>query len=159
MPARRDLYFAGIRRQHPHRNLQSPTGGVDATDRAVSPCWSTDDAKAHAMKRVERVEDLDVRGVDARGIVGAGSVIPISIVSSRAGASPRMAPAGSRVGPASSCWCACSRASFVAYDAGTLHLVGSLEALQDRPTWTRALEEARHTEWVVYAKRPLNGRA
>ena len=44
-----------------------------------------------------------------------------------------------------------------AYDAGALHLVGSLEALQDRPTWTRALAEARHTEWVVYAKRPFAG--
>jgi hypothetical protein len=44
-----------------------------------------------------------------------------------------------------------------AYDAGTLHLVGSLEALQDRPTWTRALAEARHAEWVVYAKRPFAG--
>jgi hypothetical protein len=44
-----------------------------------------------------------------------------------------------------------------AYDAGTLHLVGSLEALQDRPTWTRALAEARHAEWVVYAKQPFAG--
>jgi putative transposase len=44
-----------------------------------------------------------------------------------------------------------------AYDAGTLRLVGSLEALRDRPTWTRALDEARHTEWVVYAKRPFAG--
>ncbi len=30
-------------------------------------------------------------------------------------------------------------------------------SLQDRPTWTRALAEARHTEWVVYAKRPFAG--
>src|SRR5712691_5305307 len=44
-----------------------------------------------------------------------------------------------------------------AFDAGTLHLGGSLKALQDRPTWTRALAEARHTEWVVYAKRPFAG--
>jgi hypothetical protein len=44
-----------------------------------------------------------------------------------------------------------------AYDAGTLHLAGSLEALQDRPAWTRALAETRHTEWVVYAKRPFAG--
>ncbi|HEV8574757.1 MAG TPA: IS91 family transposase [Dehalococcoidia bacterium] len=44
-----------------------------------------------------------------------------------------------------------------AYDAGVLHLVGSLKALQDRPAWTRALAEARNTEWVVYAKRPFAG--
>jgi hypothetical protein len=81
MRARRDLHLAGIRRQHPHRNLQSPPGGVDDTDRAVSPGWSTDDAKGHAMKRVERVEDLDVRGFYARGIVGAGGTILTSICS------------------------------------------------------------------------------
>jgi len=44
-----------------------------------------------------------------------------------------------------------------AYEAGTLHLRGSLKALQDRPTWTRALADARNTEWVVYAKRPFAG--
>ena len=44
-----------------------------------------------------------------------------------------------------------------AYDAGALHLVGSLEALQDQSIWTRALAKARHTEWVVYAKRPFAG--
>jgi len=78
MRARRDLHLAGVRRQHPRRNLQSPPGGVDDTDRAVSQCWSTDDAKAHAMKRVERVEDSDVRGFYARGIVGAGGTTCMS---------------------------------------------------------------------------------
>jgi len=44
-----------------------------------------------------------------------------------------------------------------AYDAGTLRLVGSLEALQDRPAWTRALAALRQIDWVVYAKRPFAG--
>src|SRR3989442_7190425 len=44
-----------------------------------------------------------------------------------------------------------------AYDAGTLRLVGTLEALQHRPAWMRALAAMRQTEWVVYAKRPFAG--
>lgn len=44
-----------------------------------------------------------------------------------------------------------------ASDAGSLRLVGSLEALRDRPTWTSALSTMRQTEWVVYAKRPFAG--
>jgi Transposase zinc-binding domain/Putative transposase len=46
-----------------------------------------------------------------------------------------------------------------AFDAETLRLEGSLAPLQDRSTWARALAELRQTEWVVYAKRPLNGGA
>jgi hypothetical protein len=44
-----------------------------------------------------------------------------------------------------------------AYDAGTLHLAGPLEALQDRPAWIATLDAVRQTEWVVYAKRPFAG--
>jgi hypothetical protein len=44
-----------------------------------------------------------------------------------------------------------------AYDAGTLRLVGSLEVLQNRPAWARAIAALRQTEWVVYAKRPFAG--
>ena len=44
-----------------------------------------------------------------------------------------------------------------AYEADTLRLEGSLEALRDRPTWTRTLGTLRHTEWIVYAKRPFAG--
>jgi len=44
-----------------------------------------------------------------------------------------------------------------AYDAGSLRLVGPLEALRHRPAWTRALAAMRQTEWVVYAKRPFAG--
>jgi hypothetical protein len=44
-----------------------------------------------------------------------------------------------------------------AYDAGSLRLVGRLEALRHRPAWTRALAAMRQTEWIVYAKRPFAG--
>ena len=44
-----------------------------------------------------------------------------------------------------------------AYDAGRLHLAGSLEALQDRPAWMATVDAVRQTEWVVYAKRPFAG--
>lgn len=44
-----------------------------------------------------------------------------------------------------------------AYDAGTLRLVGALEALRHRPAWMRTLAALRQTEWVVYAKRPFAG--
>ena len=36
-------------------------------------------------------------------------------------------------------------------------LVGPLESLRHRPTWTSALATVRQTEWVVYAKRPFAG--
>jgi hypothetical protein len=44
-----------------------------------------------------------------------------------------------------------------AYNAGTLHLTGVLDALRARDTWARHLASLRQTEWVVYAKRPLAG--
>ena len=44
-----------------------------------------------------------------------------------------------------------------AYDTDTLRFDGSLAPLRDRPTWTRALAGLRHTEWIVYAKRPFGG--
>src|SRR5207245_10687312 len=94
MRALRDRHRGGIRRQHPHWNLQSPPHGIDETDGAVSQLWSTDDAKIEAVERVERVEDSNVRGRCAQGIVGAGGNIPTSIASSRPAASQRITNAG-----------------------------------------------------------------
>ena len=112
MRARRDLRLAGSRRQHPHGNLQSPSRWVDDTDCAVSEFWSTDDAKTHAMKRVERVEDADVRGVCAQGIVGAGGSISICTVSSPAGRWPGTVRSGSPGDPRSCFRSGRSRPSF-----------------------------------------------
>ena len=44
-----------------------------------------------------------------------------------------------------------------AFEAGTLHFGGTLRALEDRRAWTRYLAPMRHTDWVVYAKRPFAG--
>jgi hypothetical protein len=44
-----------------------------------------------------------------------------------------------------------------AYEGGTLCLDGSLTPLRERLVWARALARLRHTEWVVYAKRPFAG--
>jgi hypothetical protein len=44
-----------------------------------------------------------------------------------------------------------------AFNAGTLHLSGSLHALRDPHAWARVLAPVRHIDWVVYAKRPFAG--
>ena len=75
MRSLRDLHLGAFRQQHPHRNLQTPPRWVDDRDRAVSPLRSADDLKSSAMERVERIEDLDVRGFCAQGIVGADAII------------------------------------------------------------------------------------
>ena len=95
----RDLDLGAIRRQHPHRNFQSPSRWVDDRDRAVSPLRSADDLKGEAMERMERVEDPDMRGFCAQGIVGVGGTIPTSIASCRAAESPPMARGGSPAAP------------------------------------------------------------
>src|SRR5713101_6769383 len=44
-----------------------------------------------------------------------------------------------------------------AFTAGDLNLTGSLHALRDSRAWGRYLAPVRHTNWVVYAKRPFAG--
>jgi hypothetical protein len=44
-----------------------------------------------------------------------------------------------------------------AFEADRLRFTGSLAALTDASTFTAYLAPARHTEWVVYAKRPWGG--
>jgi hypothetical protein len=44
-----------------------------------------------------------------------------------------------------------------AFDAGQLQFFAALEPLQQRLAFDRHLAEARHAEWVVYAKRPFAG--
>jgi hypothetical protein len=44
-----------------------------------------------------------------------------------------------------------------AFNAGTLHVSGSLQALRDPHAWARYLAPLRQMEWVVYAKRPFAG--
>ena len=70
-----DLHLGGIRRQHPQRNLQAPPRWIDDRDRTDSALRSADDRQAAVVKWVEWVEDPDVRGFCAQGIVSADAII------------------------------------------------------------------------------------
>jgi hypothetical protein len=68
----RGLDLRAIRRQHPDRNLQSPSRWVHDRDRTISPLRSAEDLKGNAMEWMKGVEDLDVRIFRAQGILGVG---------------------------------------------------------------------------------------
>jgi hypothetical protein len=106
------LDFRAIRRQHPHRNLQAPSSWVNDRDRTVSPFRSAEDLKGNAMKRVKRVEDLDIRIIRAQGIVGVGVLIPTCTASFRPADSPPAVRAGYTRSILSSCRSRCSAGSF-----------------------------------------------
>src|SRR5215831_9890426 len=92
----RDLDLGAIPRQHPDRNLQSPTRWVHDTDRSISPLRSAKDLQSSAMKRVKGVEDLNILIIRAQGIVGVGAgpsaVDPITtaLLSAGEGFEPRL---------------------------------------------------------------------
>jgi len=66
----------GFRRQHPHRNLQPPSGLVNDGDRTISPLRPAYDLKGRTTEWVKTVEDVDVRGFCTQGTVGVGVFIP-----------------------------------------------------------------------------------
>jgi len=84
-----------MRREHPHRNLQSSPRCVDDGNRSVSPLGPADNLKGYSMQRVERVEDLDIFVLRTQGIVSADGFIPICIVWFRPAVSPPITSAGS----------------------------------------------------------------
>jgi hypothetical protein len=63
------LDVRGGRREHPHRNLQALAYWVEDRDCAVAAFGSTNDSQAIAVERMKRIENLNVRGVRAQGIV------------------------------------------------------------------------------------------
>jgi len=71
----RDLDLGAIPRQHPNRNLQSPSGWVNDTDRPIPSLRSAKDLQGRTMKRVKGVENLNACIVRAQGIVGVGVII------------------------------------------------------------------------------------
>src|SRR5712691_10251934 len=108
----RDLHLGRIRQQHPQRNLQTPPRWIADRDRAVSLLRSADNPKSGTMERVERIEDLDVRGFCAQGTVNAGGLIPICTVWCRVAESLWTEAVGCpAVVVASSCPCAYCRAA------------------------------------------------
>src|SRR6266566_7193536 len=75
-----DLYVGGIRQQHPRRNLQPLSGSIHDSDRAVSSPGFADDLKDKAAEWVEWIEDTNLLGFCAQGILGVGGSIPIFTV-------------------------------------------------------------------------------
>ena len=71
----RDLELGALRQQHPDGNLQSPPGWIQDTDRPIFALRSAKDRQESTMKRVKRVEDLNVGMIRAQGIVGVGAII------------------------------------------------------------------------------------
>ena len=71
----RDRDLGTLRQQHPDRNLQSPPGWIHDTDRAISSLGSVKNPQGNTMKRVKRVEDLNICIIGAQGIVGVGAII------------------------------------------------------------------------------------
>jgi hypothetical protein len=57
-----DLYVGGIWQQHPGRNLQTPSGSIHDSDRAVSSLGFADDLKAKTSEWMERVNNTNVLG-------------------------------------------------------------------------------------------------
>ena len=71
----RDLDLGAVPRQHPDWNLQSPPSWVNDTDRSISPLRSAKDPQGNTMKRVKRIEDLNICIIGTQGIVGVGAII------------------------------------------------------------------------------------
>ena len=89
-----DLDRGAIRQQHPHRDLQPFSASIDDTDRAISPLGPAEDLKSRTIKRMERIENLDLGAFREQGIVGADVCIltftasfppAVSIQATRAG--------------------------------------------------------------------------
>jgi hypothetical protein len=92
----RDRDLAILWQQHPDGNLQSPPGWIHDTDRPISSLRSAKNPQGNTMKRVKRVEDLNICIVGAQGIVGVGAITRTFIASSPAAASPLTAAIGTR---------------------------------------------------------------
>ena len=91
----RDPDIRAISREHPNRNLQSRAGSVNDGYRPIAPLRSANNLKGSAVERVERIEDLDVRALRTRGIVGGGVLIPTFTASCPQGDYLLMGSAGS----------------------------------------------------------------
>ena len=112
--AHRDV--SSIAANHPYRNLQSPACWIYNRDGTISPFWSPGDSQAITVQGMKRIENMNVRGVRAQGIVDGCCFIRTCIASCRAAGSRRMAnaesPAGRTTGCPSPCCPVCSGACF-----------------------------------------------
>ena len=79
MRSLRDRDLGTLRQQHPGGNLQSLPRWIYDADRPISSLRSAKNPQGNAMERVKGVEDLNIRIIDAQGIVGVGATIHTSI--------------------------------------------------------------------------------
>jgi hypothetical protein len=75
------LEISGLREKHPYRNLQTLTCWVDDRRCTVFLFRYPRDTKAVTVERMKRIENANVRGVCAQGIVGGSCSILMSTVS------------------------------------------------------------------------------
>ena len=78
-----DLYGRRIRRQHPGGNLQALSVRISDTNRTVSALGLANHLKVEALEGMERIENTNLLGFCAQGIVSVVTFIPISIASFR----------------------------------------------------------------------------
>jgi len=71
-----DLYSRRIRRQHPGGNLQALSGRISDTNRAVSALGLANHLKVEALEGMERIENTNLLGFCAQGIVSVVTFIP-----------------------------------------------------------------------------------
>ena len=71
-----ELYLRRILLQHPGGNLQALSGRISDTNRAVSTLGLANHLKVEAVERVERIENTDLLGFCAQGIVSVVTFIP-----------------------------------------------------------------------------------
>src|SRR6516225_2595892 len=76
-----DLYGRRIRRQHPGGNLQALSGRISDTNRAVSALRLANHMKVEAVEGMERIENTNLLGFCAQGIVSVVTFIPTFTVS------------------------------------------------------------------------------
>ena len=74
-----DLYVRRIRRQHPGGNLEALSGRISDTNRAVSALGFADNLKVEAVEGMERIENTNLLGFCAQGIVSVVTFIPTFI--------------------------------------------------------------------------------
>jgi hypothetical protein len=90
------------RREHPHRNLQALAYWVQDRDGTVAALGSTNDTKAIAVERMQRIENLNVRSVRTQGIVRDGGTIRTCIAWFPPAASAATVPDGYVAGSSTS---------------------------------------------------------
>jgi hypothetical protein len=89
-----DLDRGAIRQQHPRRDLQPFSASINDRDRAIFPLGPAEDLKCRTIKRMERIENLDLGAFHGQGIVGADVFIHTSIAYLPPEASLRITPDG-----------------------------------------------------------------